>query len=90
MHTHGLIQRRYFIITLLFMLVNAIVIAQSMKTSSGNVAPYQPRFWVEGTTNHTAAINEATTDSIKKMVADVSSKGWSGILYWAPAATATV
>lgn len=82
MHTHGLIQRRYFIITLLFMLVNAIVIAQSMKTSSGNVAPYQPRFWVEGTTNHTAAINEATTDSIKKMVADVSSKGWSGILYW--------
>lgn len=40
---------------------------------------YQPRYWVEGTTDYSRNVDPSAID---KMVGDVYAKGWRGVLYW--------
>lgn len=69
--------RQFFLVAILATCFNT---AQSQ--TAGN-KPYEPVFWVEGTTETLRNNRDKDKDALATtMINDVAARGWQGVLYW--------
>ncbi|HEX7905480.1 MAG TPA: hypothetical protein VF487_16520 [Chitinophagaceae bacterium] len=77
-------KRRYNFLLVLFVITLCVACKDPKAQQSTTVTSqdYNPRYWVEGTTDYRTKPDQAYEAATNKMVDDVYAKGWQGILYW--------
>jgi hypothetical protein len=68
--------------TLLFLFSFALWMNFQGEANAQTKKPYNPRYWLEGTTDYNKNAANASPAAVEKMINDISSKGWGGVLYW--------
>lgn len=72
----------FFTGLLIIMLTGSNLQAQNNSQKSKHDGEYNPRYWVEGTTNYSKNTGKDSEKEVTKMIDDVYNKGWGGVLYW--------
>lgn len=74
-------KKTYLLINFFLMLLPPAMHAQKVEKIQTETTAYNPRYWLEGITDHHKNPN-ITTAKINSTMKEISAKGWQGIMYW--------